>query len=41
MKNPDGPNPFIDPDEWERFILGAEANYNRMLADEEAGTDQE
>ena len=41
MQNPDGPNPFIDPEEWERFIVSSENNYKRMLEEEEAGTDQE
>ncbi len=41
LEDPDGPNPFIDPDEWNRFIDGAEERYRQMLADEEAGTDQE
>ncbi len=34
IENPDGPNPFIDPEEWERFIQKAEDTYNQMIADE-------
>ncbi|MBO7709386.1 MAG: MBL fold metallo-hydrolase [Lachnospiraceae bacterium] len=40
LEDPDGPNPFIDPSEWERFIEGAKEKYLQMLRDEEAGTDQ-
>lgn len=39
-EHPEGENPFIDPGEWERFIVKAEETYNRMLADEAAGTDR-
>ena len=34
IENPDGPNPFIDPEEWEQFIQKAEDTYNRMIAEE-------
>lgn len=37
---PSGPNPFIDPGEWQQFIDGAEALYRQMLQDEETGADQ-
>ena len=39
-EEPDAPNPFIDPEEWEHFIVGAEENYRKMLEDEENGTDR-
>jgi len=38
--NPAGENPFINPHEWIEFIDFAENLYNRMLRDEENGTDQ-
>ena len=38
--NPGGKNPFIKPQEWNEFIDFAENLYNRMLRDEENGTDQ-
>ncbi len=37
---PDGANPFISPSEWNEFIDFAENLYDRMLRDEENGTDQ-
>ncbi len=38
--DPDGPNPFIDPEEWVRFLDETEARYNQMLQDEADGSDQ-
>lgn len=38
--HPTGENPFIKPHEWNEFIDFAENLYNRMLRDEENGTDQ-
>ena len=38
--HPAGENPFIKPQEWNEFIDFAENLYNRMLRDEENGTDQ-
>ena len=38
--DPDGPDPFIDPEEWVRFLDGTEARYKRMLQEEADGTDQ-
>ena len=38
--DPDGPNPFIDPEEWVRFLDETEARYNQMLRDEADGSDQ-
>jgi len=40
LKNPEGPNPFVDPLEWNRFIDQTEQRYVQMLAEEQAGTDQ-
>ncbi|WP_298034917.1 MBL fold metallo-hydrolase [uncultured Dysosmobacter sp.] len=39
-ENPDGRNPFIDPAEWERFIVHAEQRYFQMLEEERTGKDQ-
>jgi len=39
-EHPEGRNPFIKPREWGEFIDFAEDLYNRMLRDEENGTDQ-
>lgn len=35
LMNPDGPNPFIDPTEWERFIVQTEQGYFQMLREEQ------
>lgn len=40
LENPAGPNPFIDPAEWERFIVRTEERYFQMLQEEADGTDQ-
>lgn len=40
LSDPSGPNPFIDPAEWQQFIDKAEALYHQMLQDEETGADQ-
>ena len=40
IADPSGPNPFIDPSEWQQFIDGAEALYRQMLQDEQTGADQ-
>ena len=40
LQDPEGPNPFIDPDEWTPFIRRALQNYENMVRDEENGTDR-
>lgn len=40
LKNPDGPNPFINKDEWTPFIEKALRCYDKMLEDEKEGKDQ-
>jgi len=40
LDNPEGPNPFIDPAEWQRAIDQNIERYHTMLAEEELGTDQ-
>jgi hypothetical protein len=39
-ENPSKKNPFIDPQEWNKFIDFAKAMYTRMLRDEADGADQ-
>jgi metallo-beta-lactamase class B len=38
--HPDGGNPFIDPEEWNRFLDTYRDLYRQMLQDEANGTDQ-
>jgi metallo-beta-lactamase class B len=38
-ENPSAPNPFVDPEEWPRYIEGLEKRYAKMLEDEKNGTD--
>jgi metallo-beta-lactamase class B len=40
MANPDGPNPFIDPGEWKRFVEGLKAKFEKMVKDEESGKEK-
>ena len=40
IENPNGPNPFVDPAEWERFIEQTKQRYMQMLDEEQAETDQ-
>jgi len=37
LANPNGPNPFIDPSEWQSFLSDVKLRFEKMLA-EEAGT---
>ena len=39
-EEPAGPNPFVNPQEWEPFIAQTEQRYMQMLQEEQAGTDQ-
>ena len=39
-EKPEEGNPFIDPGEWERFVVKAEETYRKMLEDEATGTDR-
>lgn len=32
--DPDGPNPFVDPDEWVRFLTSTEEKFLKMLSDD-------
>ena len=33
QQHPNGPNPFVDPDEWDRYILTLKRLYSEFLAD--------
>jgi metallo-beta-lactamase class B len=39
IENPAGPNPFIDPGEWQSFIGSLEKRFNQMLEDEKTNGD--
>lgn len=40
LKNPDGPNPFIDPTEWKRFLDSRREALAQLIEDERTGRDQ-
>ncbi len=40
LAHPEGPNPFIDPSEWESFLNKAGERFRQMLLDEETGRDR-
>ena len=38
LQNPDAPNPFIDPAEWQRFLTDIRDKFNTMLVEEAGAT---
>lgn len=38
LEHPDGPNPFVDPGEWQRYLTDIRDRFAIMLAEEAAGT---